>query len=290
MTNNHAWKNQKKLQQKRFASYNSFSPRKTSLKRPPEQFLVDSDCFLFFWTSVEFFSSTDSVAFLNISRIYWKKLVKKPVKSIRSCQLQWICLELAFNILVNEPTTRMSSTKEILWYKSTREISTFTPKVSRITSKVSSRWVIAWLPPNFPTEFHNNLRNQLADSKNKNKKINKASDEKFRRAAATCGGEISLTFHFWCHMPDDLVDNTISAVLIRRERPSKMCLSLITRCSRAKRFTSKAFRSVKVPIYSESPMFWWRMSSRRVPNARRQSCAEWWFKRDVTPSLRSLIN
>lgn len=29
-------------------------------------------------------------------------------------------------------------------------------------------------------------------------------------------------------MPDDLVDNTISAVLIRRERPSKKCLSLIS--------------------------------------------------------------
>lgn len=68
----------------------------------------------------------------------------------------------------------MSSTKEILWYTTSRDISTFTPKVSRITSEVSSQWLIARFSRKFPYEYHI-LCNHLADSEKINKAVMKFS-------------------------------------------------------------------------------------------------------------------
>lgn len=79
-------------------------------------------------------------------------------------------------------------------------------------------------PRKFPTEFRN-LRNQRADSEKINKVVSK-----FRRAPQFVEAKFPSLFTVGATCPDDLVDDKISAVLIRRTAVEN-CLSLIRRCS-----------------------------------------------------------
>lgn len=75
-------------------------------------------------------------------------------------------------------------------------------------------------------------------------------------------------------MPDDPVDNTNSAVLIRRERPSKKVSTADNVMFGTKRFSSRHSGQSKLPFAPNCHVLMRKKkSSRRVPTAR-QSCAD----------------